>query len=191
MQTLHPREKSLHTVCLQTVQTLKSLQSALTADLKKKSAQKSAQSLQQVCTECTCSAQILHQNPRFVWEQPRVLKNADFMHTLCRLLQIYCRIDADLYKCVQLEHFFLSYAKYAQYDSCRLCAHLRRHYADIEQTLCRLPYTCASGTLFCCHQWQVSLLCYGFCRTHMASKGRISPRCFPAFRRVEKQEDQG
>ena len=105
MQTLHPREKSLHTVCMQTVQTLKSLQSALTADLKKKSAQNSAQSLHKVCMVCTCSAPSLHINGRFVWGQPPVDNFADLMHTFCRIAQTYCRNDADYAISVQFEHF--------------------------------------------------------------------------------------
>ena len=95
MQTLHPREKSLHTVCMQTVQTLKSLQSALSADLKKKSALNSAQSLHKVCTECTCSAQSLPKNHKIVWDNLMVVNFADLMHTFCRPVQKYCRHDAD------------------------------------------------------------------------------------------------
>ena len=92
---------------MQTVQTLKSLQSALTADLKKKSAQNSAQSLHKVCTECTCSAQILHINRVFFWEKTPVDNFADLMHTFCRIAHTHCRNDADYAISVQLEHFYI------------------------------------------------------------------------------------
>ena len=82
---------------------------------------------------CTCSAQSLPKNPRFVWEQPRVLKNADLMRTLCRLLQIYCRTAADLYKCVQLEHFFCHTPSMHNMNH----ADFVHTYADIMQTLNR------------------------------------------------------
>ena len=142
-----------------------------------------------VCKVCTCSAQSLPKNPRFVWRQPRVLKNADLMRTLCRLLQTYCRTDADLYKCVQLEHFFCHTPS----------IHNRNHadfvhtYADIMQTLNR-HYAHYHTRV---HREHFSVVISGkfpyiaLCRTHMVSKGRISTRCFQAFRRVEKQEDQG
>ena len=90
---------------MQTVQTLKSLQSALTADMKKKSAQKSAQSLHKVCMVCTCSAPSLHKNRGFVWEQTPVDNFADSVHTFCRIAQTYCRNDADYDISVQFEHF--------------------------------------------------------------------------------------
>ena len=55
------------------------------------------------------------------------------MHTLCRLLQIYCRIDADLYKCVQLEHFFCHTPSMHN----MIHADFVHTYADIMQTLNR------------------------------------------------------
>jgi hypothetical protein len=37
----------------------------------------------------------------------------------------------------------------------------------------------------------ISLPSFGFCRTHVVSKGLLRAGCFQALRRVEKPEDQG
>ena len=68
------------------------------------------------------------------------------MRTLCRHVQTTSRIDADKHKSLRLAHFFLSYANYAQVESCRLCAHLRRHFADIEQTMQTTIHVCIWNT---------------------------------------------
>ena len=161
-----------------------SLQSALTSDFNtKKVCTKCAQCLQQVCMVCTCSAQILHINDMFSWEKHVVDKNADIMHTFCRHMQIYCRHDADYYISVQLEHFFVVISKCTQDGYCRLYAHFYR----LVQTLCRhYPdnLMCVTGASFCCYQWQRFSLCFDFCRTYVASEGRIRAGCFSALRRV-------
>ena len=156
MQTMKPHRESVHKVCMQTCRLFKSLHSLQDADFSKKVCFKSTPSLHQVCIVCTCSASSLHKNGGVVWGKPPVLKNADLMHTFCRNVQTLCRSDADKHKSLRLAHFFLSYAKYAQDESCRLYAHFCRYYADTLQTLCRLLYACASGTLLCYHHWQIS-----------------------------------
>ena len=92
MQTLQPRENSLHTVCMQTVQTLNKSAECSYCRLFEK---KYASILHKVCTECTYSAESLQAKGRFVWEQPPFGENADLMHTKCRAVQNYCRHDAD------------------------------------------------------------------------------------------------
>ena len=83
MQTLQPREKILHTVCMQTVQTL--TKSAECADCRLFQ-KKYALILHKVCKVCTCSAASLQANDPVVWGERVVGENADLMHTKCRLV---------------------------------------------------------------------------------------------------------
>ena len=68
-------------------------------------------------------------------------------------------------------------------DCMHTIAHLCRLYAEFMQTVVKVR----SNILF-------AVICLNvpwFCRTYLASKGRISAGSFPALRLVEKQEDQG
>ena len=78
MQTLHPREQSLHTVCMQTVQTMTKSAKCSYCRLFQK---KYALILHKVCKVCTCSAASLQANDLVVWREQVVGKNADLMHT--------------------------------------------------------------------------------------------------------------
>ena len=78
MQTLHPREKSLHTVCMQTKQTMTKSAECANCRLFQK---KYASILHKVCKVCTCSAASLQANDLVVWREQVVGKNADLMHT--------------------------------------------------------------------------------------------------------------
>ena len=62
-------------------------------------------SLHKVCRVCTCSAQSLHINGGFCGGKTPVDKNADLVHTFCRIAQTYCRNDADYDISVQFAHF--------------------------------------------------------------------------------------
>jgi hypothetical protein len=78
MQTLQTREKSLHTVCMQTVQTMTKSAECANCRLFQK---KYASILHKVCKVCTCSAASLQANDLVVWREQVVGKNADLMHT--------------------------------------------------------------------------------------------------------------
>ena len=95
---------------------------------------KYASILQNVCTECMCSAASLHTNPPFFWGKRRVGENADLMHTLCRLKQISCRHDADQHKSVQYAHYLLSCTRWIMQSRCILHTDFHRLYADMMQT---------------------------------------------------------
>ena len=56
---------------------------------------KCASSLHKVCKVCMCSASSLHKKDQLSWEQLVFLKNADLMHTLCRLVHTLFRKDTD------------------------------------------------------------------------------------------------
>jgi len=170
---------------------LKSLHSLLDADFSKKVCTKYAQSLHKVCMVCTCSAQILHINQKIVWDNLLVDNFADLMHTFCRIAQTYCRNDADYAISVQFKHFSVVIGQVCTTYILQTLCTLMQTEADTMQTLCRQSFTCATGALICCHQWQMLFLRTCFCRTYVASKGRIRAGCIPALRRVEKQEDQG
>ena len=92
MQTLQTREKSLHTVCMQTVQTMTKTAECANCRLFQK---KFASILHKVCKVCTCSAPSLHTNYELFWEQLVVGENADLMHTKCRLVHTYSRHNAE------------------------------------------------------------------------------------------------
>ena len=95
MQTLHPREKVCIKSACQIFENVQTFQKSAECAYCRLFQKKYASILQKVCTECMCSAPSLQANPGFVWEQTRVGENADLMHTKCRLVQNYCRHDAD------------------------------------------------------------------------------------------------
>ena len=64
-----------------------------------------AQSLHTVCMVCTCSALSLHINRKIVWDNLPVDNFTDLMHTFCRVVQTYCRNNADYAISVQFKHF--------------------------------------------------------------------------------------
>ena len=66
-------------------------------------------------------------------------------------------------------------------------ADLCRHCEDIMQTHTRLHLAPLSVVI----SDKVSYCALVYCRTYVVSKGRIRAGCFPALRRVEKQEEQG
>jgi hypothetical protein len=107
-------------------------------------------------------------------------------------MQILCRLA---YKCA-FGALFCSHTPSTHKVNMQTCntldADFKRLYADLMQTII---YKCSSDPMFCYHapsmHMVISLPSFDFCRTYVASKGRLRAGCFQALRRVEKPEDQG
>ena len=127
------------------------------------------------------------------WLPPHHLATSQ-VETYADIMQISCRLA---YKCA-FGTLFCSHmpsmhkVNMQTWDT--LCADLRRLYADFVQTIIQhIQVFIWRNVLlsYAKYYMVISLPSFVFCRTYLASKGRLHAGCFQALRRVEKPEDQG
>ena len=123
------------------------------------------------------------------------------MQTWCTLIADLCRHQADIMQTsiqVCIWRTFCSNTpsmhKVIMQSWDTLHADFGRLYADLVQTIIQhIRVFIWSNVLlsYAKYYMVISLPSFGFCRTYVASKGRLSAGCFQALRRIEKPEDQG